>query len=145
MLFFFFNQKTAYELRISDWGSDVCSSDLARFQACVEVGREHGLGRIEVANLPMAAMTATWCGDVERANATALEAIEAARQVGHGRAEMIAHHVVFLCRRSSGDEREARRHAEAGTEIARRLGARRFEAEGMLWEDRKSTSLNSSQ
>src|SRR3546814_8165016 len=27
-LFFFFKQKTAYELRISDWSSDVCSSDL---------------------------------------------------------------------------------------------------------------------
>src|SRR3546814_2148860 len=27
--FFFFKQKTAYELRISDWSSDVCSSDLA--------------------------------------------------------------------------------------------------------------------
>src|SRR3546814_9038864 len=31
---FFFKQKTAYELRISDWSSDVCSSDLPR----------HGLG-----------------------------------------------------------------------------------------------------
>src|SRR3546814_3313993 len=29
MLFFFFKQKTAYEMRISDWSSDVCSSDLA--------------------------------------------------------------------------------------------------------------------
>src|SRR3546814_4203042 len=28
-LFFFFKQKTAYEVRISDWSSDVCSSDLA--------------------------------------------------------------------------------------------------------------------
>src|SRR3546814_8732905 len=27
-VFFFFKQKTAYELRISDWSSDVCSSDL---------------------------------------------------------------------------------------------------------------------
>src|SRR3546814_13786031 len=27
-MFFFFKQKTAYELRISDWSSDVCSSDL---------------------------------------------------------------------------------------------------------------------
>src|SRR3546814_2360487 len=27
---FFFKQKTAYELRISDWSSDVCSSDLGR-------------------------------------------------------------------------------------------------------------------
>src|SRR3546814_1821235 len=28
VFFFFFKQKTAYELRISDWSSDVCSSDL---------------------------------------------------------------------------------------------------------------------
>src|SRR3546814_4523273 len=28
-IFFFFKQKTAYEMRISDWSSDVCSSDLA--------------------------------------------------------------------------------------------------------------------
>src|SRR3546814_5527028 len=30
MCFFFFKQKTAYEMRISDWSSDVCSSDLFR-------------------------------------------------------------------------------------------------------------------
>src|SRR3546814_10409076 len=30
IIFFFFKQKTAYELRISDWSSDVCSSDLFR-------------------------------------------------------------------------------------------------------------------
>src|SRR3546814_9995901 len=30
MLCFFFKQKTAYEMRISDWSSDVCSSDLTR-------------------------------------------------------------------------------------------------------------------
>src|SRR3546814_4024797 len=29
-LIFFFKQKTAYEMRISDWSSDVCSSDLFR-------------------------------------------------------------------------------------------------------------------
>src|SRR3546814_4413558 len=31
-LFFFFKQKTAYEMRISDWSSDVCSSDLEAAQ-----------------------------------------------------------------------------------------------------------------
>src|SRR3546814_3941182 len=31
MFFFFFKQKTAYEMRISDWSSDVCSSDLMVF------------------------------------------------------------------------------------------------------------------
>src|SRR3546814_1114252 len=30
LFFFFFKQKTAYEMRISDWSSDVCSSDLHR-------------------------------------------------------------------------------------------------------------------
>src|SRR3546814_3372652 len=29
VVFFFFKQKTAYEMRISDWSSDVCSSDLS--------------------------------------------------------------------------------------------------------------------
>src|SRR3546814_10656587 len=31
-IIFFFKQKTAYEMRISDWSSDVCSSDLERDQ-----------------------------------------------------------------------------------------------------------------
>src|SRR3546814_10913181 len=31
LFFFFFKQKTAYEMRISDWSSDVCSSDLEQF------------------------------------------------------------------------------------------------------------------
>src|SRR3546814_2009538 len=35
--FFFFKQKTAYEMRISDWSSDVCSSDLLLLQ---EIPRE---------------------------------------------------------------------------------------------------------
>src|SRR3546814_8310025 len=32
--FFFFKQKTAYEMRISDWSSDVCSSDLQGAWLC---------------------------------------------------------------------------------------------------------------
>src|SRR3546814_3615616 len=33
LIFFFFKQKTAYEMRISDWSSDVCSSDLSFYGA----------------------------------------------------------------------------------------------------------------
>src|SRR3546814_4973497 len=43
VLFFFFKQKTAYEMRISDWSSDVCSSDLVEFAVVEEhqpVGRQ---------------------------------------------------------------------------------------------------------
>src|SRR3546814_5870163 len=38
LMVMFFKQKTAYEMRISDWSSDVCSSDLAQF---VHIGLVH--------------------------------------------------------------------------------------------------------
>src|SRR3546814_9319884 len=38
IIFFFFKQKTAYEMRISDWSSDVCSSDLRERRAPRVVG-----------------------------------------------------------------------------------------------------------
>src|SRR3546814_3516962 len=53
---FFFKQKTAYEMRISDWSSDVCSSDLTRrYNANVlgskklfELCRKYGVGQVLV-------------------------------------------------------------------------------------------------
>src|SRR3546814_13767392 len=41
MFFFFFKQKTAYEMRISDWSSDVCSSDLPVPMMNIINGGEH--------------------------------------------------------------------------------------------------------
>src|SRR3546814_4777977 len=51
MVFFFFKQKTAYEMRISDWSSDVCSSDLADPGQAVDVvdgdaPRQHAAGGV---------------------------------------------------------------------------------------------------
>src|SRR3546814_4159707 len=43
-VFFFFKQKTAYEMRISDWSSDVCSSDLL-LQPIVENAIKYGVAR----------------------------------------------------------------------------------------------------
>src|SRR3546814_6005454 len=37
--YFFFKQKTAYEMRISDWSSDVCSSDLLAMRG-MDIGRK---------------------------------------------------------------------------------------------------------
>src|SRR3546814_10433876 len=39
---FFFKQKTAYEMRISDWSSDVCSSDLSGFASALSLLRKNG-------------------------------------------------------------------------------------------------------
>src|SRR3546814_7273156 len=47
IFFFFFKQKTAYEMRISDWSSDVCSSDL------IEVRAREVTVQSAVAELPM--------------------------------------------------------------------------------------------
>src|SRR3546814_3970236 len=45
LCFFFFKQKTAYELRISDWSSDVCSSDLSRGVGKLQPAAGAGLRR----------------------------------------------------------------------------------------------------
>src|SRR3546814_5071289 len=61
-VFFFFKQKTAYEMRISDWSSDVCSSDL-------RIGDGEDAGRLSVDRnidrrraMPRAAASAAWNG-----------------------------------------------------------------------------------
>src|SRR3546814_1584952 len=56
MSFFFFKQKTAYEMRISDWSSDVCSSDLiavARALGHVRMGH-HEIGEAEDLHIEIA-------------------------------------------------------------------------------------------
>src|SRR3546814_1346496 len=68
-IIFFFKQKTAYEMRISDWSSDVCSSDLlATRQNIVDWGAEDGQDQpavgigievdVEVMGIPADAATA---------------------------------------------------------------------------------------
>src|SRR3546814_14236622 len=52
--FFFYKQKTAYDMRISDWSSDVCSSDLQPLQLCVlalKILQWPGLGHFQPAIL----------------------------------------------------------------------------------------------
>src|SRR3546814_15686376 len=44
--FFFFKQTTAYEMRISDWSSDVCSSDLRCRRACRHARRRGPVHRL---------------------------------------------------------------------------------------------------
>src|SRR3546814_14315008 len=51
-MLFFFKQKTAYEMRISDWSSDVCSSDLLlEIGGLVEVVGLVGVARVDLVPL----------------------------------------------------------------------------------------------
>src|SRR3546814_6222708 len=43
MCVFFFKQKTAYDMRMSDWSSDVCSSDLAVLNMLQEIGHKDNI------------------------------------------------------------------------------------------------------
>src|SRR3546814_1352227 len=50
VIFFFFKQKTAYEMRISDWSSDVCSSDLRGLAPLArELVKQGGSGALRLA------------------------------------------------------------------------------------------------
>src|SRR3546814_7305891 len=51
--FFFFKQKTAYEMRISDWSSDVCSSDLPAMRLFVIKLRRIAHVSLEVRRTPV--------------------------------------------------------------------------------------------
>src|SRR3546814_1838074 len=79
-LFFFFKQKTAYEVRISDWSSDVCSSDLlfapikrTRIDFLVQKAAELGVGALWPV---LTAHTDVARVNTERLRATAVEAAE---------------------------------------------------------------------
>src|SRR3546814_13520508 len=84
---FFFKQKTAYEMRMSDWSSDVCSSDLFRRDAVqidhaiarchrqrmVETGPAilHGFALPTMLDLTLRARPEPACGQLRRASAHA--------------------------------------------------------------------------
>src|SRR3546814_10570240 len=68
MVVFFFKQKTAYELRISDWSSDVCSSDLLDANALARPKRDRlgGVAHLHAIERPHEALHVSGQMDVDR-------------------------------------------------------------------------------
>jgi len=101
-----------------------------QFRECVALSREHGLGRLEVANLSMVGWTLHYLNDIAGAVAVGQEAIELAVRASQPRAELIARNLVAWV---DGVLRDHRGHAgqqiEAGLRLIEMLGARRFEAQ----------------
>src|SRR3546814_7382524 len=90
---FFFKQKTAYEMRISDWSSDVCSSDLLAANICEHIA--DGLALKEVcliAGMPSRRTAYKWLG--EHANFMLMYA-----RAREERADLIADEIVTLDRK----------------------------------------------
>src|SRR3546814_3593253 len=130
VIFFFFKQKTAYEMRISDWSSDVCSSDLAHTAACATA-------RCDVARRHLASL------------ARACDLTDAPRRKSTGGTD----HIVATGRGAADGryQRAETRSAACGTCVAPRGAATPTGAyrDGLTCtncrdRDRKSTRLNSS-
>lgn len=101
------------------------------FAQCVALAGQHGLGRIEVANRSMAALTRLFTCDVDGALQSARDAVAMASRVGHQRAEMVASEIAHMILYEIGDIDAAEPHTRRALELSRRLGARRFEAEDL--------------
>jgi tetratricopeptide (TPR) repeat protein len=108
----------------------------ACFQRCVTLCRGHGLGRIEVANLGAAGLTRLYLSDPRGAAADLLAAVEAALRVGNRRAELILRLDAALALWELGEPDRAREQVDRSMALVHVLGARRFEAEGLLLEAR---------
>src|SRR3546814_9395163 len=99
VLFFVFKQKTAYEMRISDWSSDVCSSDLVEVHdSAVGVGRgeEHGLGLEVVVEVAMEVEVVV--GEVREHGDGEAGAAHAAEGEGRSEERRVGKECVSTCR-----------------------------------------------
>ena len=103
---------------------------------CLELCRQHGFGRIEVANLLMKGGGGTnyYRGDLKAALQSSLEAEEMARAVGHDRAAIIAQSSCYIGLLAMGEYLRARSHVERAKELIRKIGARRFMARALQYE-----------
>jgi tetratricopeptide (TPR) repeat protein len=101
-----------------------------QFRECVALAREHGFGRLEVANLSMIGWSGLHLAEFAASVAVGHEAIELALRASQPRAEVMARQLVAwvegLVRARLDDAEE---QAAAALHLARALGAKRFEAQ----------------
>src|SRR3546814_7044307 len=84
--FFFFKQKTAYEMRISDWSSDVCSSDLLfQLKAGNAIGHQPARAVMPVIDVHVIALHAQQLGGGETGRPSADDAHGLAGTIGEDR------------------------------------------------------------
>jgi class 3 adenylate cyclase/tetratricopeptide (TPR) repeat protein len=119
------------------------------YRRCVELSREHGFCAIEVANRSMVGFSRFYSNELRAALEDGLATIEAAAKIGHRRAELLGRIIVYWVFVQMTDLDAARKHLREAQILAERLGARRFEAQNLLYlakllriEGRRSEALN---
>lgn len=101
------------------------------FSRCIELCRRNGFGRIEVANLPMRAVTAWFAGDARTGLDIALASVAAAEKAGNLRALAVAHHAAWHCLHGLAQWDRAWEHVAPALQCARELKSKRFEGEAL--------------
>ena len=108
------------------------------FSDCVALSREHGCGRIEVANRSMQGFSRIYLNDAREAREDAVAAVRAAELIGQPRAQLLGETLgVFACY-ELGEMQAARVHLEQERRVIRQLGARRFEVQNLEMQGRVS-------
>jgi class 3 adenylate cyclase/predicted ATPase len=97
------------------------------YRRCVEISRQHGLRRIEIANLHMQGLTQYFQGDLRAALKEAVTAADAAAKIGQYRAEMLARGIVGGILLDTGDMESAEQEFRKALDLARTYGARSYE------------------
>jgi tetratricopeptide (TPR) repeat protein len=101
------------------------------FSGCVALSREHGFGRIEVANRSMVGFSRLYLNEARQARVDGDEAVRAAALVGQPRAEMLGEFMGAFACCELGEYDDMKGYLERSLRIARHLNARRFEAQAL--------------
>jgi class 3 adenylate cyclase/tetratricopeptide (TPR) repeat protein len=115
------------------YGDGEMRSATDHFARCVKICREHGLGRVEVANHYMLGWSRIHLNELQPALESSLETVEAAVRLGQLRAEIMGRSCVAFVLMDMDRHDEANRQLDLSMEVIRRLGARRFEAQNMCF------------
>src|SRR3546814_3868773 len=95
--FFFVKQKTAYEMRISDWSSDVCSSDLVFLEVNPRIQVEHTVTE-EVTGIDLVAVQLAIADGVPFENLDLPTGITAVEKASRSEARRVGKECVSTCR-----------------------------------------------
>jgi class 3 adenylate cyclase/tetratricopeptide (TPR) repeat protein len=106
------------------------------FSRCVELSREHGFGRIEVANRSMKGFSRVYLNEAREARDDAVAASREAALVGQARAQMLCETLGVFTSYELGDARATQVHLDQEMRLIRQLGARRFEAQNIELQGR---------
>ena len=104
------------------------------FRQCIELAEQQGFAGLRIKYLPMLAATRAYVGQFELGVDAATKAAAAAREVGDLRAELLAMLVEASIDLNCARFEAACSRSERSLRLARDMGARRFEAEGLVLE-----------